>query len=247
MSNTQETLNEISAKVEKLRKGIQLVTRVMLVLSVGTLIYAGYFFQYFFEEIKEFRKPKTVVALAFNMASSNGIPTSLSATSKLIEETVRDEAPTLTQVASDNFKTMLPEVRQIIENYAIEEMDLLLAQGAVFSADQFGKLIDNHQDTIQDAIRDLSQSGDEALAKATIDALSKAIGDEINADLQEEAAVMMGTLYQLNDKLEKLAAGEDLTAREQAERKTLMLMKRVLLEHADPSLAGKELPNQETF
>lgn len=247
MSNTQETLNEISAKVEKLRKGIQLVTRVMLVLSVGALIYAGYFFQYFFEEIKEFRKPKTVVALAFNMASSNGIPTSLSATSKLIEETVRDEAPTLTQVASDNFKTMLPEVRQIIENYAIEEMDLLLAQGAVFSADQFGKLVDNHKDTIQDAIRDLSQSGDEALAKATMDALAKAIGDEINADLQEEAAVMMGTLYQLNDKLEKLAAGEDLTAREQAERKTLMLMKRVLLEHADPSLAGKELPNQETF
>mgnify|MGYP003991509157 FL=1 len=85
------------------------------------------------------------------------------------------------------------------------------------------------------------------MAKATIDALSKAIGDEINADLQEEAAVMMGTLYQLNDKLTKLAAGENLTAREQAERKTLMLMKRVLLEHADPSLAGKILPNQETF
>ena len=126
-------------------------------------------------------------------------------------------------------------------------MDLLLAQGAVFSADQFGNLVDNHKDTIQGAIRDLSQSGDEALAKATIDALSKAIGDEINADLQEEAAVMMGTLYQLNDKLVKLAAGEDLTAREQAERRTLMLMKRVLLEHADPSLAGKELPNQETF
>tara|TARA_B110000438_G_scaffold301752_1_gene357479 strand:- start:254 stop:541 length:288 start_codon:yes stop_codon:yes gene_type:complete len=79
------------------------------------------------------------------------------------------------------------------------------------------------------------------------DALSKAIGDEINADLQEEAAVMMGTLHQLNDKLEKLAAGEDLTAREQAERKTLMLMKRVLLEHTDPLLAGKELPNQKAF
>ncbi len=247
MSNTQETLNELSAKVEKLRKGIQLVTRAMLVLSIGALIYAGYFFQYFFQEIEVFRQPKTVVALAFDLANGNGIPTSLSATSKLIEETVRDEAPTLTQVASDNFKTMLPEVRQIIENYAIEEMDLLLAQGAVFSADQFGNLVDNHKDTIQGAIRDLSQSGDEALAKATIDALSKAIGDEINADLQEEAAVMMGTLYQLNDKLVKLAAGEDLTAREQAERRTLMLMKRVLLEHADPSLAGKELPNQETF
>jgi hypothetical protein len=188
-----------------------------------------------------FRQPKTVVALPFDLA--NGvIPTSLSDTSKLIEETVRDEAPALTQVASENFKLMLPEMRQVIG-----EMDLLLAQGAVFSADQFGKLIDTHQDTIQDAIRDLSQSGDEALAKATIDALSKAIGDEINADLQEEATVMMGTLHQLNDKLEKLAAGEDLTAREQAERKTLMLMKRVLLEHADPLLAGKELPNQETF
>ena len=91
------------------------------------------------------------------------------------------------------------------------------------------------------------QSGDEALAKSTINALSMTIGDEINADLQEEAAVMIGTLHQLNDKLEKLAAGEDLTAREQAERKTLMLMKRVLLEHTDPLLAGKELPNQKAF
>ncbi|MDE0818249.1 MAG: hypothetical protein OSA92_11335 [Pirellulaceae bacterium] len=247
MSNTQETLNELSAKVQKLRKGIQLVTRLMLVLSVGALIYAAYFFQYFFEEIEVFRQPKTVVALAFDLANGSGIPTSLSDTSKLIEETVRDEAPALTQVASENFKLMLPEMRQVIENYAIEEMDLLLAQGAVVSAEQFGNLVDNHKDTIQSSIRDLSQSGDEALAKATIDALAKAIGDEINADLQEEAAVMMGTLYQLNDKLGKLAAGDDLTAREQAERKTLMLMKRVLLEHADPALAGKELPNQETF
>ncbi len=247
MSNTQETLNELSAKVEKLRKGIQLVTGAMLVLSIGALIYAGFFFQYFFDKIEVFRQPDFVVTAAFGMANDNGIPVSLSATSDLIEETVRDKAPVLTQVASKNFKEMLPEMREVIENYAIEEMDLLLAQGAVFSAEQFGKLVDNHKDTIQGSIRDLSQSGDEELAKATIDALAKAIGDEINADLQEEAAVLMGTLYQLNDKLDKLAAGEDLSAREQAERKTLMLMKRVLLEHADPSLAGKELPNQETF
>jgi len=247
MSNNQETLNELSAKLEKLRKGIQLITRAMLVLGVASLAWGAYSFNYFLGEIEVFRQPTTVVALAFDLAQGNGIPTSLTDTSKLIDETVQKEAPALTQVASDNFKTMLPEVRQIIENYAIEEMDLLLAQGAVFSAEQFGNLVDNHKSTIQSAIRDLSQSGDEDLAKATIDALADAIGDEINADLQEEAAVMMGTLYQLNDKLDKLAAGEGLTAREQAERKTLMLMKRVLLEHADPSLAGEELPNQEAF
>ena len=85
MSKTQETLNELSAKVEKLRKGIQLVTRAMLVLSVGAIIYASFFFKYFFSEIEVFRQPKTVVALAFDLADGNGIPTSLSATSKLIE------------------------------------------------------------------------------------------------------------------------------------------------------------------
>ena len=144
MSNNQETLNELSAKVEKLRKGIQLITRVMLVVGVAALIYANYFFNYFFTEIEVFRQPNTVVALAFDLAQGNGIPTSLADTSKLIDETVQKEAPTLTQVASDNFKTMLPEMRQIIENYAIEEMDLLLAQGAVFSAEQFGNLVDDN-------------------------------------------------------------------------------------------------------
>ena len=53
---------------------------------------------------------------------------------------------------------MAPAVRLTVENYAIEQMGLLVDQGTAFTADQFSDMVDDNRVTIEGALNDLAKN-----------------------------------------------------------------------------------------
>jgi len=147
-----------------------------------------------------------------------------------LDKQIAENGPVIAKQFSDQAVKSADAVRLVVEDYAVEQMRLLVDQGTAFTAGKFAQMVDENRVTIESAMNDLAEN--EKLSEATMTELIGLLEAELGTDIQEQAGLVLGTLKALNAKLERLATADDLNAEEQAEKAALMIARRLLVEQA---------------
>ncbi len=245
---TVEDLNGqlVAAQAELSKRGKGLRRSTNITVGIGIVLIAlmvGYF-SYGLSEIETLSDPAFLLPLvqtqlqandlptdlddALGMLRREGLPTDVASLQKWLDEQIAENAPVIAKQFSDQAMEMAPSVRLVVEDYAVDQMRLLVDQGTAFTADKFAQMVDENRVTIESAMNDLAEN--EKLSEATMTELIGLLEKELGTDIQEQASLVLGTLEALNAKLDRLANAEDLNEEEQAERAALMIARRLLVE-----------------
>jgi len=245
---TIESLGEqlVAAQAELSKRGQGMRRSTNITVGIGIVLIAlmvGYF-SYGLSEIETLSDPAFLLPLvqtqlqannlptdlddALGMLRREGLPTNVASLQEWLDEQIAENAPVIAKQFSDQAVEMAPSVRLVVEDYAVEQMRLLVDQGTAFTADKFGQMVDENRVTIESAMNDLAEN--EKLSEATMTELIGLLEAELGTDIQEQAGLVLGTLKALNAKLDRLANAEDLNEEEQAERAALMIARRLLVE-----------------
>jgi len=236
----------VAAQAELSKRGQGMRRSTNITVGIGILLIAlmvGYF-SYGLSEIETLSDPAFLLPLvqtqlqannlptdlddALGMLRREGLPTNVASLQEWLDEQIAENAPVIAKQFSDQAVEMAPSVRLVVEDYAVEQMRLLVDQGTAFTADKFGQMVDENRVTIESAMNDLAEN--EKLSEATMTELIGLLEAELGTDIQEQAGLVLGTLKALNAKLDRLANAEDLNEEEQAERAALMIARRLLVE-----------------
>jgi hypothetical protein len=238
----------VTAQAELSKRGKGLRTSTNITVGIGVVFIAlmvGYF-SWGLTVINELSDPNLLLSTVQNQMILNGLPKDLDSAIKELEqdglptnvaslqewldEQIAENAPVIAKQFSDQAMEMAPSVRLVVEDYAVEQMRLLVDQGTAFTAGKFAQMVDENRVTIESAMNDLAEN--EKLSEATMTELIGLLEAELGTDIQEQAGLVLGTLKALNAKLERLATADDLNAEEQAEKAALMIARRLLVEQA---------------
>lgn len=238
----------VTAQAELSKRGKSLRTSTNITVGIGVVLIAlmvGYF-SWGLTMINELSDPNLLLSTVQNQMILNGLPKDLDSAIKELEqdglptnvaslqewldEQIAENAPVIAKQFSDQAMEMAPSVRLVVEDYAVEQMRLLVDQGTAFTAGKFAQMVDENRVTIESAMNDLAEN--EKLSEATMTELIGLLEAELGTDIQEQAGLVLGTLKALNAKLERLATADDLNAEEQAEKAALMIARRLLVEQA---------------
>jgi hypothetical protein len=233
---------ELSQRGQGLRKSTNITVGIGVVLIV---LMIGYF-SYGLSEIGKLSDPNLLLPLiqvqleandlpknlddALGILKKEGLPTNVGSLQTWLDDQIAENAPVIAKQFSDQAVKSADAVRLVVENYAVEQMGMLVDQGTDFTAEKFAQMVDENSLTIENAMKDLEENDE--LSKTTIDTLIAMLEAELGTDIQEQAGLVLGTLKALNAKLERLATADDLNAEEQAEKAALMIARQLLVEQA---------------
>ena len=238
----------VTAQAELSKRGKGLRTSTNITVGIGVVLIAlmvGYF-SWGLTVINELSDPNLLLSTvqdqmilnglpkdldsAIKELEQDGLPTNVASLQEWLDEQIAENAPVIAKQFSDQAVKSADAVRLVVEDYAVEQMRLLVDQGTAFTAGKFAQMVDENRVTIESAMNDLAEN--EKLSEATMTELIGLLEAELGTDIQEQAGLVLGTLKALNAKLERLATADDLNAEEQAEKAALMIARRLLVEQA---------------
>jgi hypothetical protein len=221
--------------LSKLSRGLRRSTTITACVGVVLIGLMYFYYSFGLKEISQLSDPQLLIGLAKDQMQVNNFPTSPADLQKWLDDQITENTPLIAEQFSQQAVEMAPSVRLTVENYAVEQMGLLVDQGTAFTADQFSDMVDDNRVTIEGALNDLAKN--EKLSEATMEELIGLLEKELATDIQEQASLVLGTLQVLDAKLERLATADDLNEEEQAERAALMIARRLLVEQAGASVS----------
>ena len=174
----------VAAQAELSKRGQGMRRSTNITVGIGILLIAlmvGYF-SYGLSEIETLSDPAFLLPLvqtqlqannlptdlddALGMLRREGLPTNVASLQEWLDEQIAENAPVIAKQFSDQAVEMAPSVRLVVEDYAVEQMRLLVDQGTAFTADKFGQMVDENRVTIESAMNDLAEN--EKLSEATM-------------------------------------------------------------------------------
>jgi hypothetical protein len=141
---------------------------------------------------------------------------------------VNTNASTWAEQASKQVLAEIPPARKQIEQAALTQADKMIAQIDVLGEKQFRKIVDENRATVQQAIDQLKN--DEEISEEVVQGLQLALEKELQIDAASQGDAVRTIVSDLREAIEKLHAGENLSAEQQAERRVLMLARRWQME-----------------
>jgi hypothetical protein len=197
--------------------------------TVGLLalvLLSAYFF-YGYVQIAELLDPNKLVPLGASMLESN-----LPAARQAIVKQVSDSAPAWAEQISQQARGAVPTLRTKLEDYVMEQTDVLLGQATSVTEQQFQKTIQENRDLLDRGFKELATS--ESLSEEVLNTLVGALEQQLQADMKSQAEIVLETLRHLSSRVKRLEVGGSTDEEEQIERRVLMLARRLQLMEADP-------------
>jgi hypothetical protein len=242
-----------AAQAELAKRGAALRMSTNITVGIGVVLIAlmiGYF-SYGLSQIKDLADPEILISLVqdqlqganlpsdldgtFQKLKEFNLPTSLEGLSGWIDEQIDENAGPIAEQFSIQAIEMAPSIRVTLETYALDRMEELVDQGTTFTADKFAEMVDENRITIEGAMTDVA--GNDELSEVVIKNLVTMLEEDLGADIQEHAGLVLGTLNALNTKLDRLATADDLNDEEQLEKDSLMLLRQVLVDYEGDNVA----------
>ena len=228
-------LEASQGELELLRRNIRRSSLFSTIVGVLLLLLLTGYFTYGYVKIAAFLdEPEQFISLVAQTAEDY-----LPKGRKDLEATITESAPEWAERASEELVARAPDVRKALEDSILVQTDLLVQELSGFTEKEFHDFLINQRPTLETSIREWS-SGEE-VPEETIAVLQEALDKELQANTQQQADVLLHTLYALKDKLKKLAEGRYLNGEESLERQAMMIIRRLHLEQANPSFKGKAL------
>lgn len=231
LQSAEQQLSAISSKMSSSARITMVVGVVLLAAVMGYFIF-GY------REISVLFDPENLVALAGQMAE-DGIPE--------VRQSVQDElvrsAPTWAETLSTQAIDAAPSARETLEDYALEQTEATVGHYASIGEGEFRKILRDNRAEFEQTIEQMAEDKD--YTDETVQIFVDAINKELEQDMQEQSTQVLGTVIALNEKVQKLAIGNDLTKEERLERQILMIARYLQLREADESFDERKVSEEE--
>jgi len=211
-------------ELRSMRRRFRLSAWITLIVGGLLLLLVAFYFSYGYAKISELKDPDLIVSLVGQMADDQ-IPI----LRQNIESQVKQNAPTWAQQASDQVVEAIPRVREEIEKLALQQSNEVIARINVVGEDKFREILNQNRDAVQNTIDELKKG--ESAPDDTMLILQHAIEKELQIDAKNQAEALRVMVTDLNASMEKLQAGENLNREQRAERRALMLARRLQQRH----------------
>ncbi|MEM7781785.1 MAG: hypothetical protein AAF939_11020 [Planctomycetota bacterium] len=207
-----ELLNrEISAK----RIETNIFSNISLVLGLIVVIALGVYFGYGYKALNDVTQPEMVVSYAKAQITDASVEVR-----KVATEEIKKSAPVWAQEASTQFINNIPGFSENLEATVEEYFNEQLAVSQAQAGEEFQKIIENHRNDFKEAIDLMVEEGN---SDEFVEKILPIVEQSSEIDLKDNAMVVMGSLIELNDRLDKLSSGKDLNPLEKQQKHILGL------------------------
>ncbi len=224
----------VAARIDQLTKQIaqhEIATKraanTMGTVGLLALVLLSAYFFYGYVQIAELLEPNRLVPLGASMLENN-----LPAARQAIVQQVSNSAPAWAEQISVQARGAVPTLRTKLEDYVMEQTDVLLGQAASVTEQQFQKTIQENRELLDRGFKELAAS--EKLSEEALNALVIALEQQLQADMKSQAEIVLETLRHLSGRVKRLEVGGSTDEEERIERRVLMLARRLQLMEADP-------------
>jgi hypothetical protein len=226
-STLEERLDRMQREIAGHQRRLVSRTRFTGFLAAIVLVALACYFYYGYKMVGELTEPKTLVAQAEQMISTN-----LPEVRKSLQDEIIRSAPEWAARLSEEVQNSLPDARKQLEDFIVARMDEILESTATMTEEQFrGFLKDNH-DLLERGFADLSASPQ--MAEQTVNEITTALDKQLAGRMQADASQLFDTLLEMNKKISKLHLNKNLNQEQALERRILMLTRRLQLETVEP-------------
>ena len=226
MSSTKslpDRTDAIYRELKSMRRHFQIGSWITLIVGGLLLLLMAGYFAYGYSKISELKDPEMIVALV-GQTVDDQIPV----VRQRLEDEVKNNATTWAEQASQQVLDGIPPARRQIEQLALQQSDRVIAEIDVVGEKQFRRILNENRSIMQSAIQDLKNDKD--VSDEVLLALQVAIEKELQIDANSQADAVLTIVSDLNKNMGELLAGENLTREQKAERRVLMLAKRLQME-----------------
>ena len=226
MASNQPLVDRTEAvyrELRSMRRRFRLGAWTTLIVGGLLLVLVTFYFSYGYSEVSSFRDPELLVSLVGDMAEQQ-IP----AMRKMAQEQVDQNADAWAEMASKQVLAQIGPARKQIESLALQKSDEAIAKINVIGEKKFREILAQNRDTVQNAIDQIK--ADEEVSDGVVLALQEAIEKEFKIDADSQVDALVTIVSDINANMEELVAGENLTREQRAERRVLMLARRIHVE-----------------
>ena len=215
-----ERLEASHRELSKMRRRFRRGTWTTVIIGFGLLLLVAGYFCYGYMEISSFRNPDLLVSLVGNMLDQQ-IPQ----LRRRLQDEVEKNATTWAEQASQQVVSVVPTLRQELEDYTCKQTDALIAKLNVMGEKEFRRMLNENRSTVEQSLQDLKDHDE--LSEGAVVLLEEALEKELQVSMQDQAAVLLTILSELNKNFKTLHQDENLNAEQESTRRALMIVKRL--------------------
>lgn len=235
-TSLDQRLERLERQIASQRTRIARGSRVTLFIALLLLIALAGWFYFGYTNFHEVTRPQMVV-----QAAEGFIDTNLPELRKAVEAEIVRSAPGWAEQLSLELQSGMPQAREHLENYIVEQMDAVLHETNSMSQDQFRTFLKENRGVLEQGFKDLASSP--TVAEETMQNVIDALDKQFSKQMQVESADLFSTVSMMKKKLDRLATAQNLSNEQQLERRMLMLTRRMKLEtfaeSAEAPVAGQ--------
>ncbi len=220
-------LDQLTKQIAQHETATKRAASTMGTVGLLALVLLSAYFFYGYVQIAELLEPNRLVPLGASMLESN-----LPAARQALVQQVSNSAPAWAEQISVQARGAVPTLRGKLEDYVMEQTDVLLGQATSVTEQQFQKTIQENRDLLDRGFKELATS--EQLSEEVLNTLVTALEQQLQADMKSQAEIVLETLRHLSSRVKRLEVGGGTDEEERIERRVLMLARRLQLMEADP-------------
>lgn len=229
--SNNDKLKAVDKKVTALRNKLARENMFTLVVSLILMgVVFGYFLYGYFE-IRSVLVPSTLVQLA-----GRTVDDKLPELRGAVVSEVETNAPVWAEQLSGQAVETVPSMREQIEEYTLKGVDEAVDRSVNLTEEKFRQFLQENRNEINKAIQELEAN--QSISEETMAGIEQGMNEQLNTNVQAQAAEVLVTLEEVNSKLNHLTDGEGLSELEQLEREFLMILRRMHLREEERMLSS---------
>ncbi|HLQ46592.1 MAG TPA: hypothetical protein VK137_17745 [Planctomycetaceae bacterium] len=222
-----ERVDKLSRQISQHEVAMNRSARTIGTVGIIALVLLSVYFFIGYRMINELLQPKQLVPLGAEMLQKK-----LPEARELLVQKVSDTSPAWAAELSVQARNAIPTLRGKLENYVMEQTDVLLGQATSLTEEQFRQTLQQNHELLDKGFRELAAS--DKLSDESLEALVAALEQQLQTDMKTQAEIVLETVRHLGGRVQRLQVGGSTDEEEKIERRVLMLARRLQLMEADP-------------
>ena len=220
--SSQEKIRSIESKITSIQRRLSRGNRISTVVGALLLLLLVGYFVYGYQEINSVLKPEILVDLGQTFVDDN-IPA--------IKQTIRGEveknSPVWAQSLSQQAISSVPQLRETLVNYSVEQTADLVSHSVTISEEHFDDFVTKNRDAMTKIIAELKSNED--VTQELLEVIEKGFNEVLQADFERDSQEILAYTSLMSEKIQRLRENKDLNNAEKLERQAMMILRRLQL------------------
>ncbi len=220
--SSQEKLRSIESHIASIQRRLSRGNQISTVVGALLLLLLVGYFVYGYREINSVLKPEILVDLGQTLVDDN-IP----AIKQTIRSEVEKNSPVWAQSLSQQAISSVPQLRETLVNYSVEQTGELVSHSVNISETHFDDFVTKNRDAMTKIIAELKSNED--VTQELLEVIEKGFNDVLQADFERDSQEILAYTTLMSEKIQRLRENKDLNDAEKLERQAMMILRRLQL------------------